>query len=362
MNDVPAALGLSSDKIAGLLASAGRAPSLHNSQPWRFRVEPDVIELWADPERRLSAADPTGREQRLACGAALYNLRLALHGQGIRPMVTVQPDPQRPDLLACIRYGGHKTPTPSQLRLLAAVPHRRTNRRPFADEPVDTRDLAALRRAALEEGAWLHFVDDRAQRDALQRLAARAHTVQQADPSFRAEIACWTAVSDTSDDGVPAHQGERRPAAHERWVTRDFTDWAGSPTPTEVGFEHEPTLAVLSAFLFGSSADVSCGQAMQHVLLTATADGLATSFLSHVIEVDQTRDELRRLLHAVNPPQVLLRIGHGWPVPATPRRAVGDLLFTDATPTDRTTRCRPGRTDSLLPPTRSTTTLESSPS
>jgi hypothetical protein len=325
MNAVPAALGLSSDAIEGLLATAGRAPSLHNSQPWRFHVEPDLIELWNDPERRLPAADPTGREQRLACGAALYNLRLALHGHGVRPLVTVEPDPQVPDLLACIRYGGHKPPTPAQLRLLAAIPHRHTNRRPFADEPVDTRELAALRRAALEEGAWLHIVDDPQQRDALYRLATRAHATQQADPSFRAELARWTAVPDARDDGVPAHPHERRPAAHERWVRRDFTGRAAT-APVEVAFEHEPTLAVLSASLFGSSADVSCGQAMQRVLLTATADGLATSFLSHVIEVDKTREELRRLLRAPHSPQVLLRIGRGWPVPPTPRRPVVDML------------------------------------
>ncbi len=327
MNAVPAALGLSSDETAGLLAAAGRAPSLHNSQPWRFHIEPDLIELWADPERRLSAADPTGREQRLACGAALFNLRLALHGHGIRPLVTIKPDPSLPDLLACVRYGGHKPPTPVQQRLLAAIPRRHTNRRPFIDEPVDTRELTALCRAALEEGAWLHIVDDPKQRDALYRLADRAHAVQQADPSYNAEFARWTAVPDTRADGVPAHPHERRPAAHERWVKRDFTGGAGSAAAIEVGFEHEPTLAVLSASLFGSSADVSCGQAMQRVLLTATADGLATSLLSHVIEVDQTREELRRLLRAPHAPQVLLRIGHGWPVPATPRRPVAELLI-----------------------------------
>ena len=81
-------------------ATAGRAPSLHNSQPWRFRVTARVIELYADPERTLPVADPDGREQRMACGAALFNLRLALHGHRIRPTVTILPDRARPELLA----------------------------------------------------------------------------------------------------------------------------------------------------------------------------------------------------------------------------------------------------------------------
>jgi hypothetical protein len=78
------ALGLDPGRLGTALTAACRAPSLHNSQPWRFRVGPDVIELWADPERVLAAADPEGREQRMACGAALLTLRLALRGFGVR--------------------------------------------------------------------------------------------------------------------------------------------------------------------------------------------------------------------------------------------------------------------------------------
>jgi hypothetical protein len=52
------------------LASAVRAPSPHNTQPWRFAVEHDIIEVWLDRERVLTVADPQGREARPACGAA----------------------------------------------------------------------------------------------------------------------------------------------------------------------------------------------------------------------------------------------------------------------------------------------------
>ena len=82
MTQIPGTLGLTSEQVDGLLTTAGRASSLHNSRPWRFRVTPRLIELYADPERTLPVADPDGREQRMACGAALFNLRLALHGYG----------------------------------------------------------------------------------------------------------------------------------------------------------------------------------------------------------------------------------------------------------------------------------------
>ncbi len=328
MAAVTPALGLSADEVTHLLTAAGRAPSVHNTQPWRFRVQPDVIELWSDPERALPVADPTGRELRVACGAALYNLRLALQGCGVRPLVTLPADPERPDFLASVRYGGRKAPTPAQLRLLAAVPKRHTNRRPFNDEPVSAGERNALRRAAIEESAWLHFVENRGERDALAHLNAQAHTIQQADPAFRAEAERWTAVTEGRDDGVPAYANEQRPSAHETWVKRDFTAGRGRSTAA-VGtrFEQDPAIAVISPYTFGGSADVTAGQAMQHVLLTATVEGLAVSFLSQVVEVEQTRDQLRLLIRGSHSPRVVLRIGRGWPVPTTPRRAVTDLLM-----------------------------------
>lgn len=328
MTTVAAALGLTPDQVADLLAAASRAPSLHNSQPWRFLVRPQVIELWADPERRLPAADPTGREQRLACGAALFNLRLALHGLGIRPLVTLHVDGDHPDLLASVRFGGRRPPTPAQQQLLAAVPRRHTNRLPFTDDPVTPGERAALGKAAMEEGAWLHMVVDQRERSGLARLAAEAHAVQRADPAYRAEVAQWTAVADGRDDGVPARAGDYRPAAHERWVMRDFTGGRGrSNTSAGIPFESEPAIAVLTSYAFGPYGDVAAGQAMQRVLLTATAEGLAASFLSQLIEVERAREELRRLIGGPRGPQVVLRIGRGWPVSATPRRSVDDLLL-----------------------------------
>ncbi|WP_073460307.1 Acg family FMN-binding oxidoreductase [Pseudonocardia thermophila] len=320
MTHIPAALGLTSDDVVRVLAVAGRAPSLHNSQPWRFRVEPDRIELWADPERRLPAADPHGREQRLACGAALFNLRLALHAHGIRPLVTLYTD-RDPDLLAVVRHGGRTPQTAVQRELLAAVPRRRTNRHPFTDRPVTPAELTALRAAALAENAWLHVVTDPAERERLHLLSVDAHARQQADPAFREEFARWTAVDPNRSDGVPVLPHERRPSAHDRWVPRDFTRGAGATSAeTNITYEAEPALVVLSAQMFGPTSEVAAGQALQRVLLTATTKGLSASFLSHIIEVEPTREQLRTLIHGTHRPQAVLRIGHGWPVSATPRR------------------------------------------
>lgn len=329
MTERPSALGLDPARLGAVLTAAGRAPSLHNSQPWRFRLRPTVIELHADPDRQLPVADPDGRELRLACGAALFNLRLALHGLGIRPTVTALPDPARPTLLAAVRHGGHKPPTPMQQRLLAAIPERRTNRRPFAEVPVDRAEQHALCQAALDEGSWLHVIETPGQRWTLQELVARAHREQLADPGFVAELARWTGGAPGRPDGVPATAGGPRPAPQDRWTLRDFAAGTGAERVPGKNFEHEPLLAVLVPHLDGPQADLRTGQALQRVLLTATAHGLAVSLLSQVIEVSTAREELRRLIGATRAPLAVLRVGRGYPVPATPRRNLADLVIPD---------------------------------
>ena len=333
MNQIPAALGLTGEQVADLLATAGRAPSLHNAQPWSFRVLPHVIELHADPRRRLPVVDPDDRELRIACGAALFNLQLALQAHDVRPTITLLPDPTRPDLIAEVRHGGTKPATPEQQRLLRAVPLRRTNRHPFADVPVTRSEQYTLRRAAADEGAWLHVVEEPDQRAAIQRLAVRAHREQTADPAFVAELRRWTATEPGRTDGVPATSGGPQPAPQDRWVLRDFSGAAAPERVSGKDFEHDPLIAVLTSHLSGPRAEVQTGQALQRVLLAATADGLSASFLSQIVEVGAPRNELRRLIGGTRPPQVVLRIGRGYPVVATPRRPVADLLAPEGSHT-----------------------------
>ncbi len=321
MGEVTGTLGLGAREVADVLAVAGRAPSVHNTQPWRFRLAPGRVELHADPTRRLPATDPDDRELRLACGAALFNLRLALQARGIRPLVSLVSGPA----LAEVRVGGRFPVDEETRQLLTAVPARRSNRKPFHAEPVPVAHRQALVRAAERERSWLHVVTDRAERFHLRQLVAKAHRVQLADDGVRRELAAWTGGQ--GPDGVPVESAGVRPAPQDEWALRDFQ---ADERPPGKDYEPDPLMVVLCSFYDGPHAEVQAGQALQRVLLTATTLGLSASFMSQPIEVRPVRDELRRALGGTVVPQAVLRIGFGSPVPATPRRAVEDLLLEPA--------------------------------
>ncbi len=137
---VPDSLGLAGDDVRSVLAHARTsAPDV------RFEVRPEQIEL--------HTTTPHSRETRLACGVALVNLRLALQGHGIRPLVTLLPGPSANDAAAAVRLGGYQEPSPDVLALLHAL---RTNRRTWTTFPELASWRGLLSRAAEVERAWLH--------------------------------------------------------------------------------------------------------------------------------------------------------------------------------------------------------------
>jgi len=333
---VPPALGLPETAVETVLRAAGRAPSLHNVQPWRFRVEPDVIELHADPTRRLPATDPEDRELRLSCGAALFNLRVALQAAGVQPRVTSVPVAHgstrlelNPGPLAEIRRAGAVVPSAQINRLMNAIDARRTNRRPFLEAAVPDADRARLADAVDVVGGRLVQLTDPRQRETVRRLMLQAHRTQRADPAILAEFAAWIGRERSSADGVPAAAAGLTPEEGDEWVLRDFGQGAGPRRQPGKDYERDPLVVVVCSYYDGSLAELQAGEALQSMLLTATTLGLASSFMSQIIEVPQARAELRQILGPGLVPQAIIRLGYGSPVAASRRRPVSELLLTE---------------------------------
>ena len=328
---------LSPQLVQELVRAAVAAPSMHNAQPWRFRVGPGmrVIELRADPARMLPYADPRGRGMHIGCGAALFNLRLAAAVADRKPAVQPFPDPDEPLLLAAVGFAGPYRADHAERELHAAIPHRRTNRGPFEGQPLPSSVLAELAEAAGREDAILHILDHN-ETVRMLHLAADAESGQLANPAYRAELA--HGVGGPRDrDGIPdSALGPR--ASTGLTPVRDFTPTRPAPV-RYASFETTPQLAVLSTRFSAPPDWLRAGQALQRVLLTAAARGIATTPLTQPLE---TADAwlVRDPRSGIEEPQMILRLGYGPPVPPTPRRPVCEVL--DPLPEER---LPPGRED-----------------
>ena len=225
------------------LETAVLAPSVHNSQPWRFRVHPRGIDVLVDRSRQLAVIDPGGRELLISVGAAVLNLRVAILGHGRVPILRVLPDRGEPDLVARVTLGPVAVPDPTVHALLAAIPRRHTNRRPFTAAAVPRAVTDELVAAAAAEGATLAITDPIG-RDAILGLAATAEEWQRAEAGYRDELTSWTVPPYGRHDGVPAHAF----GPHDRYESvplRDFALTQPELHRRDATFEAHPTVLVL---------------------------------------------------------------------------------------------------------------------
>jgi nitroreductase len=328
--DFPASASLA-DQWRFLLNYVVLAPSSHNSQPWRFCVQGSALELYADHRRVLPVVDPEHRELLMSCGAALFHLRLALRHFGYAGEVEPFPRAISPHLLARVSLGERYRATHEEERLFAAIPHRRTNRQRFEEGAVPDATGERLRMAAEIECAWLSLVTDQVARERLADLIAEAERRQWADRAFRRELAAWLRTNTSrARDGMPGYaeglgdlQSLARPLVVRTFdlghgqAAKDHELACGAPILAVLGTEHDVPLDWLAA-----------GQALARVLLYATVEGLAASFLNQPIEVPELRPEVGTLCGHAGVPQVLLRIGYGPTVRRTPRRPVAEVLVS----------------------------------
>ncbi|MET0494624.1 MAG: nitroreductase family protein [Actinoplanes sp.] len=303
-----------------LAASAAiRAPSLHNSQPWRFRLHDGVIEVLADRNRQLAVADSTGWAVRLACGAATLNARLALAAQGTPAEVLLRP---YGDLIATLTPGRPRPPTYGERDLAATIPRRSSHRRPFWPDPVPSETRVRLIEAAREEGCRLELLVGTTALTGFAEIARSADRVLRRDPLYQAEMHGWT-HADAAPDGVPVSAGAPSAEPQDLLPQRAYGDRERAPGRD---FEPEPLVAVLATEADRPVDQIRAGQALQRVLLTATDAGLAASMLSQPIEVPAAREQLRRSLGRAGAPQLALRLGYGQVGGPSPRRGVADVL------------------------------------
>ena len=321
---------MAADVLRFAVEQAVLAPSSHNSQPWTFRVDEDAVDLFADPSRKLSAADPDGRELVISCGAALVNLELALAHKGREADVTFLPDPEEPALVARIAPGRTRRPSQCEEALFEAIQHRRTNRQPFYARQLPDAVIAQLEAAAASEGARFVTIAGDDRREALAELLATADVTQFKDKRFRRELAAWFRPNGSRQrDGIPGYAlGFGRLASHFAAFAVRWLDLGRSQAAKTRDLVHASPLLAAIVTDGDEPADwVRAGRALERVLLLATAEGAAASFLNQALEVPGLRTEVRRLLGDFGEPQLLLRLGYAPQAGPALRRPLAEVLI-----------------------------------
>lgn len=315
------------DLLHELVVLAGRAPSLHNTQPWRFGLDNGAVELRIDPARVVPHADPRARETVIGCGAALYTLRLALRGHGLVPSVDLTPASGDPLLLARVTAEPGPEATQDERRLLGVVVRRHTQRHGFTGDPLSPPLISAMARDAAAEGSTLVWVEEPASVSAVAGISLLAERMRATNPRWRAEVARWVDHDGDRPDGIPARSMpspgavetlDRLPVA--QFVPRHLVG-QGHPrlgSPGRIAVLTTPSDIVLDW--------VAAGQSLQRLLLRAADDWAFAAYNTAPLENPYLREEIRDALGLRDHPQMLFEVGHVAVARSTPRLSPAETV------------------------------------
>lgn len=305
---------------------AGRAPSLHNSQPWQWVVDGNRLRLYLDRSRIVRNTDRGGREALISCGAALDHLQVAAAASGWQTFVERFPDPNRPEHLASVEFWPAEFVSAATRARAAAILHRRTDRLPFR-APDGLNVLIPVLEHLLDPDAVRLSVLPEILLPQLLEASALTEATRRQDAGYQAELDWWTAPFEL-DQGIPPDllngvtDNDRVPA------NRNFP--ASAHPPRSHVDSDEAVVLVLSTPEDTRADALACGQALSTVLLECTAAGLATCTVTHVTELPAARSVVAELIGRAGVPQVLIRVGRAaeldLPTELTPRRELQDIL------------------------------------
>ena len=313
--------------VAKAIRLACRAPSLHNSQPWRWIVGEAVVDLFVDHERVLRSADSSGREALISCGAALGHFRIAMAAAGWKANVATFPNPNERDHLASLDFSPAEYVTAAERDRAEAILRRRTDRLPF-QAPGHWELFEPELRNTIDHGkVTLDILADDA-RPTLAVASGLTESVRRYDEYYQDEMHWWTEPF-RAYQGVPpsslVSEGEReRVGFNRKFPVTQYGDRRPDVRTDEA------KVLVLSTPEYTRADALNCGEALSTVLIECTMVGLATCTLTHITELAKSRAVVQELTGSRAFPQLLVRVGNA-PVPEdipapTPRRPLSEVM------------------------------------
>ena len=313
------------DTVRTALALATRAPSVHNIQPWAWRVGDESLHLYVDGTRRLARTDPDGRDVMISCGAALNHCVVALAALGWQSRIHRFPNLAEPLHLASIEVQP-LVASDLDVTLAGAIPRRRTDRRHFSAWPVSHHDVSLMGARAARMGVAMRRIEPTTE---LRAALAQAVWQHATDREYLDELTVWSGRY-ASTAGVPARSVPTSDP-NSPVPARLFAGTALTQPPDASSTDDHGVLLALGTTEDDDLARLRAGEATSLVSLTATALGLASCPVSEPLEVSETRDAIRADAFGDEEfPQMLLRIGwapvNADPLPSTPRRPLDEVV------------------------------------
>ena len=296
--------GTLDEKLKFLLNYAILAPSLHNTQPWHFVVQDNLINVLADRSRQLHVADADARELYISIGCAIENLMIAITYFGLNATVKYFPEANDEVWVASLSFKeAAATASLADQELFHAITLRHTNRQTYFNKPLNERDVQKLQDCLRESNTTLQLTDDPEIKQQIDSLVISADITQFADPDYRVELNNWINQGEFGYRWLIARVGQ---------LATNYLASHHKPTKTEADVVlNAPMLALISTTANDRLAQIKTGQLFERLALYATTLNIGIQPLSQILQVTELKPEVSKLFSgSASVPQMAFRLGY----------------------------------------------------
>jgi len=315
-----------------LVEYALKAPSGHNTQPWRFRLTSKSIDIYPDFSRSLSVVDGNNRELYISLGTATENLCIAARHFGYKDSVSFLADINGEYYVHVELEKADKTYSDS---LFEQIIKRQTNRRIYTNRPLTKDTLKVLRGVLLENGVHVHLYEkEDAEFNQLKEFVCRGNEMQMTDSAFKNELTSWIRLNKKQvlkyKDGL-AYAVMGSPSVPS-WIGKPIMNFMLTPGAQNKSDKKKiESSSLLALFTVENSTPldwIALGRSLERFLLESTLLRVTNAYLNQPCEVSSLADEMRTKLDINGEhPMLLVRLGHAVSMPYSPRKEVNDMVF-----------------------------------
>jgi len=319
---------LKATQLKELVRYATLAPSSHNTQCWKFRLDDRSISILPDLSRRCPVVDPDDHHLYVSLGCAAENLAQAARAQGLSGQISF--DPLGDGAVQIALEPSEVVVTP----LFESIPNRQCTRNEYDGQPLSAAELKLIETAGTGDGVQVVMLTQPAEMETVLNYVIQGNTAQFNNPAFLKELKFWIRFNDReatrTGDGLSGRTSGNPSAP--RWVGDLLSKLLFRVQPeNDKNARYIRSSAGIAVFV--SDADdkahwVEAGRCYERFALQATALGIRNAFVNQPVEEAGLRPQFSRALGlGEGRPDLVVRFGRGPEMPRSLRRPVEAVLI-----------------------------------
>lgn len=308
---------------------ATKAPSGHNTQPWKFEIGDAFIRIHPDFSYGLPMVDADNRELYISLGCALENLCIAANEFGYKTNATVQ----KKDTAFIINVELEKEEGLKNT-LFAQIERRQTNRNVYNNQIIHPDTIKTLEKVPCEKNTkWYLFEKEDTVFSQLTKFVMQGNEVQMKDKQFKKELLSWMRYNDKQVENqknglsYKMFNSPSMPKSIGKFIVGCFLKPKTQNTTDLEKIKSSSHLALFTTTNNTPEGWIATGQSLERFLLTATGLDIACAYLNQPCEVNELAQKIQyELLEDNEFPVIILRLGYASPAPYSLRKSIDEVI------------------------------------